>query len=138
MQHFESKKDLFLSLIFLFGFLVGAGGIVIDILDPDTEVDLLTYITTTAILGFLLWVYFFTYYELTNKGLRVVCGPYRRMITYEKITGVEASRTLVSGPALSLDRVKVTTTGMLPIIISPLEKEKFIKKLEEKLAKAKK
>ena len=70
-----------------------------------------------------------------RSGLRVVSGPYRKTVPYTVITGVKPSRSLLSAPALSLDRLEVTTTKMLPVIISPLEKEKFIKKLEEKIGK---
>lgn len=134
MQHFESKKDISICLLLLVGIAGCVAGVIIDYLDPATETNILLYVVLGFIAILLFWIFFSTYYQLTKDGLRVVSGPYRKTVSYKDITGVKETRTLLSSPALSFDRLEVMTKAMVPLVISPLEKEKFIKKLEEKIA----
>ena len=135
MYHFESKRDILVGLFFLSAVAGLAVAIILEEASDVTAVNVLSYLALAGLTGLLLWIYFSTYYELTNDGLKVVCGPYRKTVAYENITGVRPTRSVLSAPALSLDRVEVMTNQYVPVIISPREKEKFMKKLEEKLAK---
>jgi len=72
-------------------------------------------------------------YTLTDSQLVIRSGLMRLRIAYDDITGVEFSRSLWAGPALSLRRVKVRFAGRF-ILLSPADRERFIEDLERRAA----
>lgn len=74
-----------------------------------------------------------TSYTLKETSLRIRCGPFRWQVPYESIQSVTRSRTLLSGPALSLDRLAISCTGRwLPVVISPDDHQRFFADLAER------
>lgn len=74
-------------------------------------------------------------YTLERDHLYIRSGLIRQRIAYKDITGVEPSRNPLSAPALSLQRVKVSYKGWFQLI-SPLDRERFIQLLEERVSRA--
>lgn len=74
-------------------------------------------------------------YTLQRDHLHIRSGFIQQRIAYKDITGVEPSRNPLSAPALSLRRVKVSYKGWFQQV-SPLERERFIELLEERVARA--
>lgn len=73
-------------------------------------------------------------YTLTERALQIRCGFLKEDIKYEKIKNASLSSNPLSAPALSLSRVKVDLENGFRLI-SPINREAFIKKLEGKLKK---
>jgi hypothetical protein len=74
-----------------------------------------------------------TNYTLSDELLRIRCGVFRWRVPYDSIRFVKRSRTLLSGPALSLDRLVASCSdGLLPVIISPDDQQRFLKDLAER------
>jgi membrane protein YdbS with pleckstrin-like domain len=73
-------------------------------------------------------------YTLERDHLHIRSGFIQQRIAYKDITGVEPSRNPLSAPALSLQRVKVSYGGRFQLV-SPLERERFIQLLEERVAR---
>ena len=81
-----------------------------------------------VLVTFLLFsVFRNTYYEVTNTDLRVVSGPFRWTIPLSDITDVQPTRNPLSSPALSLDRLKVSYGKRKFVLVSPADKDGFIR-----------
>lgn len=83
-------------------------------------------------IGFPLWLLLSTRYILTTTELQVRGGPFRWNVPLNAITHVAPTRSLVSSPALSLDRLRINYGRGRSIIISPKDKEAFLRDLEER------
>ena len=70
-------------------------------------------------------------YTLTDSSLLIQCGFMTEEIKYEKIKSASLSSNPLSAPALSLSRVKVNLESGFRLI-SPKNREAFIKELENK------
>ena len=75
------------------------------------------------------WVYFGTYYVVSVKELRVRSGPFRWRIPIEEIHRVTQTRSPLSSPALSLNRLRIDYGDGKWIMISPERREEFIQSL---------
>ena len=69
-----------------------------------------------------------TYYVVDGESLRVQCLVGRWTIPLASITALSPSSNIMSAPALSIDRIKVTHTGGWPgfALVSPKDKAGFI------------
>ena len=77
-----------------------------------------------------------TYYTLKDDELLVRSGPFRWTIALEEIVSVTPSRTLLSGAALSLDRLIIQHgDSRHGTIISPEDKELFLRDLASRSSK---
>ena len=70
----------------------------------------------------------YTYYEIGAESLRIVTGPFRWKIALDSITALEPSRSALSSPALSLDRLCIRY-GKRRVLVSPADKRGFAKAL---------
>jgi hypothetical protein len=76
-------------------------------------------------LAFMGWLYVSTVYTVTDLGLRVQAGPLQRWVDAKSIECVRPTKTILSAPALSLDRLEVAG-GFGSIVVSPLDKAGFV------------
>lgn len=74
----------------------------------------------------LLWLMRTTDYTVGADLLLVRSGPFRWRVPYDSIERVAPSRTLLSGPAGSLDRLAIKRRHKLDLPISPREKRAFL------------
>lgn len=73
-------------------------------------------------IAFIVWLYFSTYYVIKKEQLIIRCTFLKYTIDVERIKEIVPTRTLLSAPALSLNRLMIKTeTG--PYVISPKKKE---------------
>jgi hypothetical protein len=71
-----------------------------------------------------------TNYTLGEEALKVRCGIFSWRVPITAIDSVRRSRTWISGPALSLDRLVITRNdSRLPVIISPIDQPRFLEDL---------
>jgi len=89
----------------------------------------------TASVGLILaWVWFRSYYEVTQADLVIRFGPLRFTLPLEELINVHSVCRLKAdvgwGLAWSLDRVRIRCQGrMFPVWISPADKLAFIQDL---------
>ena len=92
---FKSRKDVFFQALILgivgscFGLIVAEG--------LAKGLDKSSYITISLLLlvsAFLLWSYYGTYYELTQKQIKYNCGPIKGKIEIKEIREVIKGKTL--------------------------------------------
>jgi len=86
-------------------------------------------LTTLLVLGLPIWLLAATYYSFEGKVLRIQGGPFRWIVPIEQIRSVTPSRALWSSPALSLDRLRIDYGKGRWILISPADKEGFLREL---------
>lgn len=73
-----------------------------------------------------------TDYRFRDDSLHIRSGPFNWTIPVSGIRRIERSRSLVSGPALSLDRLLIRYGKHDWILISPKDKEGFLSELESR------
>jgi len=78
----------------------------------------------------LLYLFYNISYTITDKFLKIRCGfIYSKNLNIEKITFISSTKTLISSPAASLDRVELHYGEFSSVVVSPKNKQKFIKDL---------
>lgn len=129
-KRFQSKVDRWLAAVLILALLAMLASLVAMTTEVMREPTLLVAIIA-VVLGIVLiaWVGLATYYEVDRTTLKIVSGPIRWRIPLAEITAVEDTRSLLSAPALSLDRLRVRYGNNRSIVVSPRNKTKFIKKL---------
>ena len=126
MSTFQSKYDLWFVL--LLTATVGVEGFAaVHVWTGNASwlVRVLTSIMLAGAAGFILWSLFKTDYMVTTDTLRVRYGPLRWSIPLSSIQSVQPSRSVISGPAWSLDRLRVQTSGE-SLLISPKDRAGFL------------
>ncbi|WP_010458870.1 PH domain-containing protein [Acidovorax radicis] len=78
-----------------------------------------------------LWLLLDTNYTLTAEELLIRCGPFRWRIALSDVREVSPSRSWISSPALSLDRLCIRHGAGRSILVSPREKQRFIEALRQ-------
>jgi hypothetical protein len=130
-EYFPSKRDTWLVVLIW----AGAVGVVvagIDLLDaplpPAGRAALELICFGTA--GFILWVIHGTGYFFADAELIIRCGPFRVVVPLAAIREVHPSRSPLSSPALSLDRLHIKYDGSRGgVLISPMDKAEFLQAL---------
>ena len=79
-----------------------------------------------------LWVVCDTRYELTDEALRVRSGPFRWRVALRDVRAVAPSRSLLSSPALSLDRLRIDHGRAASLLVSPKDRENFLTALRSR------
>lgn len=79
-----------------------------------------------------MWLVLDTNYTFTADELLVRSGPFRWRITLSEVREVSPSRSWISSPALSLDRLRIGYGAGRGILVSPREKRRFIECLRQR------
>ncbi|UCE32806.1 MAG: PH domain-containing protein [Burkholderiales bacterium] len=125
----RSKVDPWLRLVIVAGALLALAGTVAMAATPQPVVRLLA--VPIAVLGAVLplWVLLGTTYRLEPQSLEVRCGPFRWHVPIREIQDVRPTRNPLSSPALSLDRLRIEYGERSAIMISPRDRERFLREL---------
>jgi hypothetical protein len=86
-------------------------------------------IFVAGFVAFMLWIYYGTWYELTDTHLLIRSGPLRVTISLATIESVEPTRSPLSSPALSLDRLRIRYDRYGFTMISPEHRDRFMAEL---------
>ncbi|MBB3101772.1 PH domain-containing protein [Azomonas macrocytogenes] len=92
--------------------------------------------TVTLFLGAVLplWVLRATRYSINNDALLIVSGPFRWTVPFSQIKDVAPVRARCSSysPALSLDRLRIEYADDKTLLVSPENRDQFLKDLQER------
>lgn len=122
-QIFYSKIDLWLVVLLLAGVSPAILPLFWDFSWVLLGIDVL-------VLLFLVDLFRNTKYEIVGKRLVVRSGILLRVsCDICLLQSVAKTRTLLSAPALSLDRIKINVKGGGLLIVSPRQKQEFINAL---------
>ena len=130
---FRSKIDVWLVIA-----LVGVPFLVLEfLLDGvglnERAVDGLALLTVAVVIGIVLWFYLSTRYTITSEFLLVNSGPFMWAIPLHDIISIEPTRSPISSPALSLDRLLIRYGHSAELMISPKNQAGFISELNKRM-----
>ena len=122
-QVYRSKVDSWLLILILVAWGIPLTLIVVN------EFSAVKFSIVSFMLIFTLLLLFGIKYTIEGKVLRVHYSFfYSERINIDEITEIANTHTLLSAPAASLDRVKITY-GKKYVILSPKDKQMFVKQL---------
>ena len=95
---------------------------------PITWAPLLVAVGVGIVLP--VWILLATHYTLDPRLLLVRSGPLKWRVPIRDITNITPTSSLLSSPALSLDRLRIEYGQGKVLMISPRNKDQFIRELE--------
>jgi hypothetical protein len=126
--HFRSKIDVWVGGVILLGVLAsGAAALGLLLQKGIASLAIVPLLAS----GLALWLLIETWYAVTDRELIVHCGPFRTTVPIDSIQAIRPTRTVLSAPALSLDRLEVIHAGGA-LAISPADKTGFIRALRQR------
>ena len=130
MTTFRSKIDawLILTLALAIGVVIYASMQVIFNAVPRNWWPLILIIGLG--IGMPVWLLISTRYILQPKLLTVRIGPFVWRIPTDEITAITPTRSPLSSPALSLDRLRIEYGSGKAVMISPHKKAQFLSDIE--------
>jgi hypothetical protein len=81
--------------------------------------------------GLPLWLLSSTNYFVHSGSLIIHCGPFSWKVPLSGITRIVPTRSALSSPALSLDRLRVEYGAGKIVLVSPQDPEAFMKAISE-------
>jgi len=134
---FRSKVDLWFRVVIGFviatelGVIVGAA---ISVRDPLTTTGII--LGSLAVVALLLSVLLNTSYTVDRGVLKARSGPLCWKVPLDQIQSVEMTRSALSSPALSLDRLRIRYGKGRFILVSPADKSGFLRAIGQDDANA--
>lgn len=120
--YFKSKKDTFFALL-IWGVIILMGWLMI------VDKSVMIYIVDVLTISLLLWLWFGTSYKIEEELLKIKSGPFRSTVNIGDIKRVNATKTLLAGPALSVDRIEILHRNYDTAIVSPKARTEFVRTL---------
>ena len=122
---FRSKIDLWLLIVFITSAVIPITQAIAALQNGANWMPHVL-ISGMLVLSFL-WLLFSTKYTINQDTLIIQSGPFRWRIPKKEITQVTPSKSVISSPALSLDRLRVEYAGGRKfILVSPKDKNGFL------------
>ena len=81
------------------------------------------------------WILLTTKYQITADHLVIRCAFLTSRVPLRSIVHVRPTRTILSAPALSLDRLEITYDGGIAVI-SPAKREEFLAEIRARCPRA--
>jgi len=130
---YKSKVDLWLMAVMGVAILVILASVAIAAFSQSLVEIVLTAICGTVSIAFLLWILLSTQYCIEGSTLRITSGPFRWKIPIDSIASVKATRSPLSAPALSLDRLEIRYGRNRTVLVSPQDRTGFLQALGHQL-----
>lgn len=128
--HFASRIDAWLAAMLLGSallVLVAVAASWAQAGTPALRVLLLALLAVGA--GLPLWIMADTGYRIEGGELLIRSGPLRWRVPVRDIRLVEASRSWLSSPALSLERLRIRHGRAAQVLVSPSDRLGFVQTL---------
>ncbi|SFE64826.1 PH domain-containing protein [Bacillus sp. OV194] len=131
---FKSKKDWWLSLIVWGAIIATMGtGVYVPISETARIPEfVLLLVATIGIPGFILWMWLTTCYVVDETHLVIRFGPFKQVISLDTVKSVKKTMNPISSPALSLKRLEIMYDKYDMVLISPMDRNRFIEVLSQK------
>jgi hypothetical protein len=114
-----------------FVLLVFFGSLVPSLINGGLNVKLIGFLAAhSLIFAFIAHLFFNTAYTIDNDKLKIKCGVFSyKPIDIEKIREMHNTKSIISSPAPSFDRIVIKYEKFDEIIISPKDKLTFAREL---------
>ncbi|MBM7647431.1 hypothetical protein JOC78_000352 [Bacillus ectoiniformans] len=130
---FKSKQDWWLTLIVWGAMFFSIGNGMYTLIEEPFSADMFFVLLVSIILPlFIIWMWLTTCYILDEHHLVVKFGPFKKKIPLESIKSVKKTMNPLSSPALSLKRLEIVYGDFQTVLISPEDREEFMKILSAK------
>ncbi len=126
---FKSKVDWWFYLLVIILPLILMINLLVTIAGLNATQLIVVVIIFALVMLLPLWLLLRTYYIIKNNSLIIKSGPFKWDIKISEIASVKPSRSLLSSPALSLDRLEIIYEGTKSVLISPINQKEFIKSI---------
>jgi len=126
---YKSKIDWWLLIILLSAMAVSAY-VSAQIIFANSPAMWLLAITIGIGIVLPLWILLGTGYTLQPRYLVIRSGPFKWQIPVTDIKSITATSNPLSSPALSLDRLRIEYGRGSALMISPRNKEQFLRDIE--------
>ncbi len=134
-KRFKSKIDRWIFVLLVVVIIIEAWAIGTAAMQAgDPIATTVTILVGIAVVALLVWLLVGTHYTVDRGTLRIVSGPFRWKVPVDQITSVEATNSLLSSPALSLDRLRIRYGKRRRIMISPADKAGFLEAIGHELS----
>jgi hypothetical protein len=107
-------------------------GIIIMVINRIWVGVVIIGLITLFIVLFVAYLYANTYYKITDNNKLTIKGGFLVSIVIDinSIQSIEPTKTMWAAPALSLDRLQISYNKGSRAVISPKEKDDFIRQLK--------
>ncbi len=125
-RKFRSKVDWWISAIMIF-VLATQLFVVLQIV-PELNNGTQTYVALGTVIGvffLVLAILLRTYYSVYRGALKIVSGPFWWTVKLADINSVRETRSPLSSPALSLERIRIHYGKRRWVMVSPADKAGF-------------
>jgi hypothetical protein len=95
----------------------------------DSTSSAIFFASALFALGLPLWMLFSTYYLINGSNLIIRSGPFKWKVDISTIQSITPTRSPLSSPALSLNRLEIKHGSGSVVLVSPANQEKFIEAL---------
>ena len=127
---FRSSVDGWFYALILGAAALTLFGLVAALKDGSTVGLATVAVAMVLAVAFPIWLLVSTYYVVDEETLLIRSGPFRWRIPRSEIRSVQPSRSPLSSPALSLDRLEIRYSGNRSILVSPSDREAFMTALQ--------
>ncbi|MBS0586499.1 MAG: PH domain-containing protein [Proteobacteria bacterium] len=129
MHVFKSKVDNWVLVCLLLSISACVMGASVALMVGGTVNYVFAAIILILGVGFPAWLYASTRYIVMDDDLKIISGPFSWTIPIQSIVSVQETHSASASPALSFDRLEIIYEENKAIIVSPLDKAKFLQKL---------
>lgn len=126
----KSKVDAWLVAVLAISIVVSLFGAAIVLAEGSSTSWALGAFIAGIGAGLPIWLLLSTRYTLERDQLLVQSGPFKWRVPVAEITGVAPTSNPLSSPALSLDRLRIDYGRGASLMISPRNKDQFLRDLE--------
>lgn len=134
---YPSKVDTWVSLLLAVSAVALIGAVILATVQGEILASVVLSVSMAVYSAVLLGVGFPCRYTLTSDALLIQSGFLRFRLPYTEITGAELSRSPLSAPAWSLQRVKIHTRRSAGFqLVSPVNREAFLNELMQRVGSA--
>jgi membrane protein YdbS with pleckstrin-like domain len=129
-MQFRSKVDAWLVLVLAIAAIVAVATAAVAIRHAS-GMSILVFVAIVALGAALpIWILVSTVYVVESGTLRIRSGPFAWRIPISSITSIKPTRSPLSSPAPSLDRLRVEYGAGKSIMISPADQQAFLRAIE--------
>lgn len=128
---FPSRVDAWLVGVVLAAVVLPL--VLVFVLRPVAGAEVVTLVLAGTTLLVCVMLLVPCQYTLQADHLLIRCGLIRQRIAYKDITAITPSSSMLSAPALSLKRVKISYGRMSSQLVSPPDREVFMQALRERV-----
>jgi membrane protein YdbS with pleckstrin-like domain len=127
---YRSEIDTWILAILIVSVVVslGAGALVVSLIGSAKAWVLAVLIAAPGSI-LPVWLVATTYYRIEADHLLIRCGPVEKLVPLSEIKSVTPTNNPLSSPALSLDRLRIEYGQGRAVMISPRDKDDFIREL---------